>query len=124
MIGSRNGNFSINGKEGNLLWKYITKTPSGIFSSSFCDKKHIIFAESYANVYKLSTLGRHLQTIPLKPIAWPQIVSSPIITPDNSLFVGTTFDKSENGIWRLANYQPERFTPSGKVSASHCCKYR
>jgi len=106
LIGSRNGNFyALNGKKGNVLWKFRTEVPSGIHASAFVCVAYgmplIYFAESYSIVHVLDLTGRERWK---KEFENPEtgiegLFSSPVVAPDGTLAIGTSWWGANDRLW-------------------------
>ncbi len=118
-IGSRNGHFyALNGKTGKVIWNHKSHVPSGFLGSSFATSSHLFVVESYGILHKFSTKGRLLQRFSLDAKNSPQVVSMPMVNANHTMLVGTTFSKTESGLWTLRQHQTESFDQIGKISSS------
>jgi outer membrane protein assembly factor BamB len=104
---------ALNGKTGEILWRYTLNT--GVKASPVIVKKgenvQIIATQTYSNIYFLSTEGVLTQYISLneKDGGISGLYSSPILSPNGTLAIGSAWWDETDGIW-LANVKPENFS--------------
>ena len=119
IIGNRNGLlYTINGKDGSILWKHRSKEPSGILSSPFIKNKHIYYTESYGYIHKLSTKGRHMNTYNINQIQYPHVTGSPISNHLDTIIIGSTNQNKQSGFWSLISRKNQQYNAIGNVSAT------
>ena len=119
VIGNRNGLlYTINGKDGSIIWKHRSKKPSGILSSPFIQNKYIYYAESYGYIHTLSTKGRHINEININQIQYPHITGTPIINDQNIMIIGSTTPEKKGRMWSILPKKPQHYNEIGNISAT------
>jgi len=127
LIGSRNGNFyAINGKNGKVLWKFRTSTPSGIHASAFVcvrDGEPLIYmAESYSIIHVLDLMGNEVWSVEFEnpTIGIEGLFSSPVVCPDGTVAIGTSWWGEADGLWLHREYPDPESMPFtlGTISAT------
>lgn len=107
LIGARNATFyAINGKNGEVIWKYHTY--SGIHASAYVDNHHkdieIVFTEAYGTVFRLGINGKQKRKkvfIGYKQGHVIRVFSSPIVTSFGHIAIGTTDSEDGNGYYLI-----------------------
>lgn len=119
IVGNRNGRvYAFDGKTGAVLWQFRVDTPSGIFSSIFVKDTTLYVAESYNVVYELNLKGQVKQRHELGRVDEAHLFSSPVVSLDGTIAIGTSSKKGRKGMWFLTATSGRKFYPIGNVSAS------
>jgi outer membrane protein assembly factor BamB len=118
VVGSRNGSvYALNGKTGEAIWTFRTQAPSGVFSSVFAKDGKLYATESYSRAYRLNGKGEVEKTYELSREGQGALFSSPVVTPKDTLVIGSAGDRQHRGVWIQTKTKRE-FHSIGPVSAT------
>ncbi|NBV42048.1 hypothetical protein EBR96_04685 [bacterium] len=121
VIGCRNGSvYALNGKSGEIMWEYRTRTPSGVHGSAVVDGDRIIVAESYSTISWLDFRGQAVRVVRLAEDPEVQgLFSSPAVFPNGAVVIGSSWASGVSGIWYIPSSDSKPvFFPAGRVSAT------
>ena len=119
IVGNRNGRvYALEGKTGEVLWQFRVNTPSGIFSSIFIKGNTLYVAESYNVIYELNLKGEVQHVHELGAVNEAHLFSSPVVSLDGTIAIGSSSKKGRKGIWFLTKKAGRKFFPIGNVTAS------
>ena len=119
IVGNRNGRvYAFDGKTGERLWQFRVDTPSGIFSSIFVKGNTLYVAESYNILYELNLKGQVKHRHELGKVDEAHLFSSPVVSLDGTIAIGTSSKKGRKGMWFLTEGSGRKFYPIGNVTAT------